>query len=200
MSDSKPDNPVGRFVLKVLIWLPISFFIWYALAGPLLWPMQPLLELGFGMFSDLVEQVRMAHGRLLFETTLEAQVADGRTGLVTAEINALKYTYNLPLLVALLYAASDRHFSFKRLAAIYLLLLPFQIFGVTFDFLAQMLFHAGPEVAAQVGITGWGRELVALGYQFGYLMLPPISAAAIWFWMNKELVVELMDLEPDSSS
>lgn len=197
MSQTSDNNPVGRFVLKVLVWLPLAFLVWYMLAGPLLWPMRPLLDFGFGSLSQLVDHVRLAHGQLIFETTLEVKAPDGRTGLAVVEVNALKYTYNLPLLVALLYAASDKYFTFTRLAAIYLLLLPFQLWGVSFDFLSQLVFHAGPDVARQVGIEGLGRELVALGYQFGYLMLPPISAAAIWFLLNRDFVMELLGMPPD---
>ena len=57
-----------------------------------------------------------------------------------------------------------------------------------------MLFacQAGPEVAAQVGLTGWGREAVALGYQFGSLMLPIIAASSLWIALNRPLLEALL--------
>lgn len=184
-------SPITWFVMKTLLWLPMAFAIWYLLAAPLMLPLLPILDLLLGPTTGFLEDIRLAHGHFVFDTTLAVETPDGRSGLATLEVNALKYTYNLPLLVALLYAGSDRYFSFWRLGAIYLLLIPFHVWGVSFDLLSQVTFHLGPEVADQAGISGWGREAVALGYQFGYLMLPPISTAAIWILLNKEMVKEL---------
>ena len=60
--------------------------------------------------------------------------------------------------------------------------------------MAVVLFacQAGPEAAAQVGLTGWGREAVALGYQFGYLMLPIIAASSLWIALNRPMLDALL--------
>ncbi len=36
-------TPLGRFVLKVLVWLPAAFVVWYFAAPLLLWPVKVLL-------------------------------------------------------------------------------------------------------------------------------------------------------------
>ncbi len=64
--------------------------------------------------------------------------------------------------------------------------------GVIFEVLKALAIQAGPEAAAQVGLTGWGREAVALGYQFGYPMLPVIAASSLWIALNRPLLEALL--------
>ena len=42
-----------------------------------------------------------------------------------------------------------------------LLLLPFQVWGVVFDFLLQVGIRPGPEITNQAGLSAWQREAVA---------------------------------------
>jgi hypothetical protein len=34
------DRPLVRFVVLVMIWLPVAFAVWYLLAPVILWPAQ----------------------------------------------------------------------------------------------------------------------------------------------------------------
>ena len=107
-------------------------------------------------------------------------------------VNILIYSWNLPVLLALLFAADERFFSLSRLVIGYAALLPFHAWGVVFEVLKALAIQAGPEAAAQVGLTGWEREAVALGYQFGYLMLPIIAASSLWIALNRPLLEALL--------
>ncbi|HBN0183738.1 TPA: hypothetical protein L1L58_004980, partial [Escherichia coli] len=46
----------------------------------------------------------------------------------------------------------------------------------------------GSDVTTQLDFAPWQMNAIALGYQFGYLMLPFIAAAGIWILMNRELL------------
>ena len=53
-------------------------------------------------------------------------------------------------------------------------LLPFQSWGIAFDFLAQVGIQVGPDVSAQAGLVGWRLVAVAVGYQLGALIFPSL--------------------------
>ena len=59
-------------------------------------------------------------------------------------------------------------------------LLPFQSWGIAFDFLAQVGVRLGPEVSAQAGLQGWRAETIALGYQLGSLIFPTLLPVVVW--------------------
>ena len=75
------------------------------------------------------------------------------------------------------------------------LLLPFQGWGMAFDFLAQVGVRLGPEVAAQAGLAGWRTEAIALGYQVGALILPSLVPVVLWALFSREFIESL--LRPD---
>ncbi|MEX8323797.1 exosortase H-associated membrane protein [Klebsiella pneumoniae] len=68
------------------------------------------------------------------------------------------------------------------------LLLPFQAFGIALDTVKTLAFETGSDVTTQLDFAPWQMNAIALGYQFGYLMLPFIAAAGIWILMNRELL------------
>ncbi len=188
-----PSDPLRGFLLRTLIWLPICFFAWYYMANLLIWPLVPLADLVLGAaLPGVLEAVQLGPREIQFLTHLEVTAPDGRVGTIAFSINPLMYGYNLPLLAALMIAAGETHFSWTRLLVSYVALLPFQLWGVSFDFVKTVIFDAGPEVSAQIGITGWGLEAVALGYQFGYLMMPVISATAVWILLNRRFINSLL--------
>ncbi len=188
-----PKDPLLRFVLWTLVWLPVFFTLWYLLAPLLLAPLtligQALLT---WLYPDQIESLGLQGHHLQVLTRLPFTLPDGRTGLITLDVNILKYTYNLPLLMALLFATQDRHFSANRLIVCYLALLPFQLWGLVFEVLMQLGFRAGPDAARQMGLDGPIKNLLALGYQFGVLMLPAISATAIWLALNRDFIASLI--------
>lgn len=191
-----PSSLLGRFFLAALGWLPVWFFIWYQAAAllslPVIWLARGALELlAPGVISEIVGYGQDLH----FATTVTVTIPDAPPGAIAelvVPVNVLMYSWNLPVLLALLFAADERFFSLSRLVIGYVALLPFHAWGVTFEVLKTLVIQAGPEAAAQVGITGWGREAVALGYQFGYLMLPIIAASSLWIALNRPLLDALL--------
>jgi hypothetical protein len=59
-------------------------------------------------------------------------------------------------------------------------LLPFQNWGIAFDFLAEVGIKLGPDVSAQAGLPGWRMKLIVLGYQVGNLIFPSIVPVVLW--------------------
>lgn len=184
---------LSKFVLRLIIWLPLSFAVWYLLAGYLIVPVGWFASLWLDIFaSGRVESIT-ASGRVLhLETNIQAVAPDGRRGYLLLEINPLIYCWNLPLLTAMTLAAGFGNLLAVRLMVAYVGLLPFQAWGVSFDFLKLTVFQYGPQIAKQMGYGALGREIIALGYQFGFLMLPVISGSAIWIIMHRWFIRKIV--------
>ena len=198
-----PSSLLGRFFLAALLWLPLWLVIWHqtapALSQPVVWLSHWVLR---WLLPGIMGETLGAGEDLHFATTLTVEVPGapaGAVGELLVPVNVLAYSWNLPLLLALLQAADQRFFSLERMLVGYLALTPFQAWGVVFAVLKTLSIQAGPAIAAQVGIDGWAREAVALGYQFGFLMLPAISAGSIWIALNRPLLNALLtEGMPDS--
>jgi hypothetical protein len=174
----KAGSALPGFILRTLAWLPACFAVWYfaaghhaAVAGTLARWLANLLE------TRIVEAVVASGTTLVFATTIEMRTATGQSGALMVEVNPLLYTYGLAFLAALMLAARA---SWWKLLAGAAALLPFQAWGIAFDFLSQAAITLGPEVAARSGITGWRVEAIALGYQAGALLLPALMPVLVW--------------------
>jgi hypothetical protein len=177
---------LGTFVLRTFLWLPPCFAAWYfsaqyhaAVAG---W----LARASVNQFRPgLVSALERSGLDLVFVTSIKVHPAPGQTALLLPEVNPLLYTYGLALFVALMLAA--RATWWKILVGV-ALLLPFQSWGIAFDFLMQVGIRLGPDVAAQAELSGWRREAVALGYQIGSLILPSFIPVLLWAFFNRLFV------------
>jgi hypothetical protein len=192
-----PSSVLGRFFVLTFLWLPVWFAFWYHAAGvilmPSVWISQWFLNL---VHPGLIENVEGLARELSFVTGFEVEVPGapaGAMGQIIVNVNALIYTWNLPVLLALLFAADERFFSYGKLAIAYFGLMPLHVWGVSFEVLKTLSLQSGPEVQAELGFSTWQMELIGLGYQFGYLMLPVIGAATLWIAMNRRLVLILLE-------
>ena len=187
------SDPLTRFVTLTLLLLPLWFVAWFNLADLLLWPAimasGALLNL---LQPGLVEGFEGTSGALDVVTSINALHPQG-IGQVVIEVNLLSYAWNLPVLFSLLCATDPRFFAYRHLTLAYLGLLPCYILGLCFQVLKTLALQAGPEANAFLDYTGFQLELIALGYQFAYLMLPVIAAVGLWVSMNRDMLLLLLD-------
>jgi hypothetical protein len=184
---------LGHFVLRTLLWLPPCLAAWYfgarihaAVAGG-------LARLMLGLFRPgIVSAIEQPGVDLVFVTSLDVQSAPGQAGLLVPEVNPLLYTFGLAFFLALMLAARAPWWKILAGAA---LLLPFQSWGIAFDFLAQVGIKLGPGIAAQAGLSGWRTEAIALGYQIGALILPSLIPVVLWALFSRAFIESL--LRPD---
>ena len=183
-------NPLVRFVVVVLAWLPVAFVVWYLLAPIILWPVQLLCSIVARTgFSDLVRGVE-AHGSTVsFVTTLKPGRADAG-GVLTVDVNMLLYAFGLPLFVALTLAAREAGW-WRLLVLGYLAMLPFIAWGVMADFLKNIAITVSPLVASQTGFGAVDRDIIAFAYQFGSLILPAVVPAVAWVLMHRAFLEQL---------
>lgn len=163
---------LGKFVMRTILWLPPCFAAWYfsakyhaAIAGEL------ALLLVDQFKSGIVSALEHPGFDLVFVTTIEIHPEPGQTAVLLPEVNPLLYTYGLAFFLALMLAARA---GWWKILIGTIVLLPFQSWGIAFDFLVQVGVKLGPEISAQAGLSGWRSEVIALGYQIGNLIFPSL--------------------------
>ncbi len=189
-------NPLRQFMLAALLWLPAMFFLWFWLAPLLMWPVialarAVLLEYWPYLISG-VEQ----HGFLMEVATriLVAQAGEGpsRVGELVLSVNPMVYGYPLPLYAGLVSATplvpSKRVW---QLGVGLLCIGLAQSLGALAETFKLLAFDSGPEGRVAVTQAGFAADAIALGYQFGYLILPAILPVVLWIVFNRVFIETL---------
>ena len=187
-------NPVLRFVLVTLAWLPLAFAVWYVLAPVVLFPVELIVRgLVAGFFRDLVNTIESQGGVLSFVTTLRP--GESRSGgVLTVDVNMLLYAFGLPLFVALTLAARQRPL-WRPLVIGYAAMMPFVAWGVLADFLKNVAITAPPLVVSQAGFGDFARNAIVFAYQMGSLILPAVVPAVAWVLTHRAFLTQLRTRE-----
>ncbi len=203
------SSPIREFALKALLWLPLSFVIWFWLAP--LWVL-PAVQIAkhvlLGVWGDLFTGVAQggelldAAGRVVeranYLVTLTTQVmvtvpasADGPGGVGVLEptLNPMVYAYSLPLFAGLAMATpvSTRR-RLVQFAIAFVVIWISQAFGIVAESLKALAFDAGDSGAAAIARAGLAPDMIAVAYQFGYLVLPAVVPVALWIGLNRRFI------------
>jgi hypothetical protein len=173
-----------RFVVATLAFLPLTFALWYFLGPLFTWPVRLIVDaVARAGFAGIVRSVEQQASVITFITSLRPGSAQG-AGAISVDVNALLYSYGMPMFAALTLAARERGRARKLVVGI-AVLLPLVAWGVLADFLKNIAFTAGPLVASQAGFSVAQRQVIAFAYQFGALILPTVAPAAVWVLMHR---------------
>lgn len=191
--------PTHYFFLKVILWLPLLFAVWFYFSGLLVWPVAVLSNWIVKLLSpDLIQAIEQ-HGYLLDVVTnltppthLGLTAEDARQAELVFEINPLIYGYSIPLYTGLILSSpgTEKEKWMHWLIGLSILLLV-QVWGVLFNVAKTLLFDLGAEVNSQISVDIIQQNLVALGYQLGVLILPAITPIIIWMAFNRKYILEL---------
>lgn len=190
------NSLIFAFALRVLFWLFLCLIGWYflraALTAPVGWLSGSLLH---SIFPSWVDGYEIHGSRIdLFTNIQVPSPRAGRVALLTPEADYLTFGYGLPLMVAL-FMASGIGRSLLKIPLAAVLLLPFTVFGVTFSWLKDVAIVAGPVAASQVHFGEIGRDVIALAYQFGVLILPTLAPIVIWLALDRATVLNMVRQE-----
>lgn len=188
---SKKTLSVKGFLFKILIFLPVAFALWYYLMPAIIYLVtllsKSVLLLVAGHAVIDVEQ----HGRVIHVVTKFAKSATNTDSLAFV-IDVMKYAYGLALFPAMVFATTKSwKDKFQDLYLGLVIILIVILWGVTFDTMQTLVFKLGEGIGEAMGTTPFTRELIALGYQLGYLILPAITPIILWFAMNQKQIIEL---------
>lgn len=191
-------SPIREFALKAVLWLPAGFFLWFLLAELLVWPVIRMAELAMTsiwpeLFADVTQ---IGHTMEVTTRVLVNQVAaDGRSGIgeLILSQNPLIYGYSLPLFSGLAMAAPiTARRRVVQFAIAFAVIWLAQAFGVVAESIKILGFDSGSAGAAAVGKAGISPDVIAIAYQFGYLILPAVVPVVLWIGLNREFIEELV--------
>lgn len=197
-------SPLRRFILQAVLWLPLSFCLWAVFASPVIWPPARISNAVLThQLPDTVTKVEQNKAQLEIETTLRTEPdPQGRVGVIVLQATPMIYAWCLPLFAGLVMATplSGRR-RVLQIAIAFPILWIVVSWGAVFDVLYLLQFKAGPLGAAALTRHGWSEDAIALGYQFGYLILPAVTPVALWILQNQRFLETLVGWrrEPDGA-
>jgi hypothetical protein len=184
-------------MLGVLVFFPLTFFLWYVTAGFHLAPVTVLAgELLKALVPDAILWLKLdGHtlvlasnfGRDAAGVVVSPPVGDDLLGF---QLNPLIYSYGLPLLCALILATPGEDKLMKLWWGL-VLIFPTEIFSMVLSVLKTLTFDVGTAFQLQQGISPLAADAVALGYQLGTLLLPMITPLIIWGALHREFIIRL---------
>lgn len=189
-------SPLRQFILAAALWLPACFFLWAVLISPILWPVAQLVDLVLlQLLPQTVEALEQDGQNFAVVTRLLTEGdASGRVGQLVLTYTPMIYAWCIPLFAGLVMAAPlEGRAKLKQFAVGIPILLCVVAWGSTFDALYLLQFQAGPLGEAALQQAGVPKDLVAFGYQFGYLILPPVTPIVLWIGLNSEFLQELVE-------
>ena len=177
---------IWGFFFAALAWFLVLTVVWMQVSAWTSYPAAGLAHIALG--NGAKQWVRTVHkepGRIEVDTRVIVPAATQKDGKgvaeLIAEVEPARYAYGLPLFLALLFAARGRHMAGKALAGYVILWVP-QAFSIVFSILKQIIVAGGSPAA--LGIAAWQMEGIALGYQFGSLLLPTLAPVLLWLWFD----------------
>lgn len=187
-------NLLNRFFLKVSLWIPICFAVWYFLSILLTIPLTIIVnKFMTWILPNLIEQIYQRGNHLIIITRLTSSgVGEQGAGIgeIIFELNPLIYGYSFPLYSALVLAVPVIDSKKVKAWIIGILILLFiQAFGVTANIFKELAF-LNADAKAQLGLPIWSYDIIVLAYQFGYLILPSIAPIVIWIGQFQYMLVE----------
>jgi hypothetical protein len=116
-------------------------------------------------------------------------------------VNPLIYGFGLPLLFGLVMASGDR--LLRKIAVLlggYVVVMLVQVWGVVWQSLKMLAFNFGEDAHQVVMAAGISDELIALCYQLGVLILPPLAPIILWVLANWALIEQFTGWQKNTDS
>ena len=184
---------IGRFLLFSILWLIVLLPLWYVLArwfaAPAVWLAGTVMKASFAWVDGWHQEGVKAVLHTLVQVRMKGPQGDV-LGELAPEASYPTYGYGLVLLWAMLLASRTERWWLKGLLGT-LILIPVQAWGISFQWLRDVVLLSGPYGAAYLKYSPLAANAVAYGYQFGFLMLPPVTPILLWLAFNKRFVAAL---------
>lgn len=184
---------LSELLILAFLWMVFGFMLWYYLSAfhgvPVRIMANEILSRWLG--SEFMNIIPNPDHHYLFQvqTRLLFLFADGSREALGFIINPLVYGFGLPLLFGLV-MASDVSFLRKMgtLLIGYVCIMLVQVWGVVWQTLKMLAFNFGPDAHQIVIDAGISDELIAMCYQLGVLIFPPLVPIVLWVLTNWTLI------------
>ena len=185
---------IGRFLLLSILWLLLLLPLWYWaarwFAAPAIWLAGTVMQAVFPWVDGWAQEGVNAVLHTLVQVRMKGPQGVDVLGELAPEASYPTYGYGLVLLWAMLLASRSERWWLKGLIGS-AVLIPVQAWGISFQWLRDVALTSGPYGAAYLKYSPWANNAIAYGYQFGFLMLPPVTPILLWLAFNKRFVAAL---------
>jgi hypothetical protein len=193
MQTGKHELRLSELLILAFLWMIFGFMLWYYLSVFHGVPVRLLADevLSYVLAPEYVSIVVNPDHRYLFQvqTQIPFQFPDGSREALGFIVNPLIYGFGLPLLFGLVMASSVALLRKALILLIgYFVVMLVQVWGVVWQSLKLLAFNFGPEAHQVVINAGVSDELIALCYQLGALIFPPLAPIILWVLANWKLV------------
>ena len=194
-----------ELLILAFLWMVFGFMLWYYLSAFHIIPVRLLADeiLSRWLGSEFMNIIPNPDHHYLFQvqTRIPFQFPDGSREALGFIINPLVYGFGLPLLFGLVMASGV---SFLRKIGILLLgyvcIMLVQVWGVVWQALKLLAFNFGPDAHQVVIDAGISVELIALCYQLGVLIFPPLVPVILWVLCNWALIEQYTGWQRNTDS
>jgi len=184
---------LGELLILAFLWMVFGFMLWYYLSAfhgtPVrLLASEILSAVLAGDFLDIIANPDRQY-LLQVQTNIPFQFPDGSQQSLGFIVNPLVYGYGLPLLFGLVMASGVS--ILRKIAVLfggYVVVTLIQVWGVVWQSLKMLAFNFGEDAHRVVMEAGISDELIALCYQLGVLILPPLIPVILWVLANWALI------------
>ena len=196
---------LGELLILAFLWMVFGFMLWYYLSAFHGIPVRLLANevLTRLLGSEFMGIVPNPDHHYLFqvETQIPFQFPDGSREGLGFIVNPLVYGFGLPLLFGLVMASGV---SFLRkigtLLTGYVCVMLIQVWGVVWQTLKMLAFDFGADAHQVVIDAGIPDELIALCYQLGVLIFPPLVPVVLWVLANWVLIEQFTGWQRNKDS
>lgn len=196
---------LSELLILAFLWMIFGFMLWYYLSAFHGVPVRLLASeiLSRILAPEYVDIVVNPDHHYLFQvqTQIPFQFPDGSREALGFIVNPLIYGFGLPLLFGLVMASGV---AFLRKALIlligYIVVMLVQVWGVVWQSMKMLAFNFGPDAHQVVVSAGISDEVIALCYQLGVLIFPPLAPIILWVLANWKLVEQFTGWKRDGNS
>jgi len=199
------DLRLGELLILAVLWMVFGFMLWYYLSAFHGVPVRILSSeiLSALLGSDFQSIIPNPDRHYLFQvqTNIPFQFPDGSREALGFIVNPLIFGYGLPLLFGLVMASGVS--ILRKLGILlggYVGVMLVQVWGVVWQSLKMLSFNFGAAASQVVTEAGIPADLIALCYQLGVLILPPLAPIILWVLANWALIEQFTGWQKNTDS
>jgi len=192
-STANQELRLSELLILATLWMVFGFMLWYYLSAfhgiPVRMLSSKILSVTLG--GEFLNIIPNPDRHYLFQvqTNIPFQFPDGSREPLGFIVNPLIYGFGLPLLFGLVMASGA---SLLRKIVIllggYVVVMLVQVWGVVWQSFKMLAFNFGTEAHQVIINAGISDELIALCYQLGVLIFPPLVPIILWVLANWSLI------------
>ncbi|HIQ14906.1 MAG TPA: hypothetical protein EYH38_04945 [Leucothrix sp.] len=179
------NSDVLLFLGKVLLWMPVTFALWYFVVPGIAYITAYIAEFILQLLANHAIKSVEANGREIYVVS--------HFSSSSFPVKLMNYAYSFPFLLAMVLASPDSILGkVKKYALSLIPLFLIAIWGVSFGAIAVLAFYSNQEIAQQLHTTPTIRLIISLGWQLGKLIIPPLVAVILWLYLYRDYAHQLV--------